>query len=115
MILTVEKYTAGGDDYRIYGSAAITVGGSSPRRKVLYAEMQSTHSNASLYISDFVDKLVSGQNIKCHCEAPTGLWQSQPIIQWSVVSGQWLVVRMVGYGIYDVPKRTGVFVIENVR
>lgn len=64
MMLTVEKYTAGGDDYRIYGSAAITIGGSSPRRNILYAEMQSTHSNASLYISDFVDKLVSGRNIK---------------------------------------------------
>jgi hypothetical protein len=87
MILTVEKYNSAGDDYRIYGSAAITIGGSSPRRKILYAEMQSTHSTASIYISDFVDKLVSGQNIK-------------------TVSGQSIVgsgnVNIVAYEVIDV-------------
>lgn len=61
MPLVVEEYNG---DYRLYGSAVITKGGNSEKRMILYADMQTTHGTADLYVSDFVDKLVSGKNVK---------------------------------------------------
>lgn len=53
-------------DYKVYGSTAVNVyiGGGGYMQSILYAQSHTTHGGHSIYVTDFQDKLVSGQNIK---------------------------------------------------
>jgi hypothetical protein len=94
MPLVVQPYENGGvTDYKVYGSAAVNlyIGAGQFKQSILYAQAQTTHGGHSIYVSDFQDKLVSGQNIKTingqsivgrgNVEIPTGLSSAYEVVE----------------------------------
>jgi len=93
MPLVVQPYeNGGGTDYKVYGSAVVNlyIGAGQFKQSILYAQAQTTHGGHNIYVTDFQDKLVSGQNIKTingqsivgsgNVEIPTGLSTAYQVV-----------------------------------